>query len=280
MIMNLINNKLYIGSTNNFKKRKRDHFNSLRKNKHTSSHLQQSWNKYGEKNFIFIEVEQVLDEDILFDRESSWIIFKKSTDPKFGYNLGIPCKNSPLRKETLNKLLHASYLQHYKDNPNINLEEFLAGKRSKDLKILKGRDHLKKKIFLFNKFTGEKELEFNSITDVAKYFNKKYNTILRFVDKNDRTYLGYFLVREENYSSEKIYKLEEKVTKRYIKKGLFEGNPIECTNLETKEVIVYPNKKEAAIALEFKLGGINKVLYDNRNHYKGYSFKLIKNPQG
>lgn len=279
MIMNLINNKLYIGSTKNFRKRKNEHFNSLRKNKHYSSHLQNAWNKYGEKNFIFMEVEQIEDENNLFNREASWIIFKKSTDCKFGYNLGLPCTDDSLniREETRHKLLLATYEQYHKDNPNISLEEFLAGKRAKDLKIKKGIEHLKKKVFLFNKVTGEKELEFNSIAETADYFNKEHKSILRYID-SDKTFRGYILVREENYNSEKEYKLKVKIKpEKIIKERVpFKGNQVECINVETGEVKMYDNRKQAADDLNTIIGSIDKVIYGTRNHHRGYTFKLIK----
>ena len=57
LILNLVNNKFYLGSTNNVSERKRKHFNLLKKGKHHSSHLQYSYDKYGEESFIFIIIE-------------------------------------------------------------------------------------------------------------------------------------------------------------------------------------------------------------------------------
>ncbi len=52
-IKNLINDKVYLGSTNNFNRRKLDHYRALLKNKHPNKKLQRSFNKYGKENFIF-----------------------------------------------------------------------------------------------------------------------------------------------------------------------------------------------------------------------------------
>ncbi len=52
-IRNLKNNKIYVGSSVNIKKRFAEHKSSLRKNKSTNIILQAAWNKYGEHNFIF-----------------------------------------------------------------------------------------------------------------------------------------------------------------------------------------------------------------------------------
>jgi len=41
------NKRIYIGSAVNLLKRKRDHFNTLRRNNHCNLHMQRAWNKYG-----------------------------------------------------------------------------------------------------------------------------------------------------------------------------------------------------------------------------------------
>ncbi len=52
-IENSVNQKVYIGSTNNFNYRKQTHFKLLKSNKHHSAKLQNAFNKYGEENFKF-----------------------------------------------------------------------------------------------------------------------------------------------------------------------------------------------------------------------------------
>lgn len=52
-ILNIKNDKQYIGSSRNIKSRWHDHRSLLRSNKHHSKHLQAAWNKYGEENFKF-----------------------------------------------------------------------------------------------------------------------------------------------------------------------------------------------------------------------------------
>jgi len=72
-IRNILNNKIYIGSSVLFEKRKINHLNCLRKNKHVNIILQNSWNKYGEENFIFEILEEVFDKNILIEREQSYL---------------------------------------------------------------------------------------------------------------------------------------------------------------------------------------------------------------
>lgn len=71
-IRNLINNKIYVGSTKNLYCRKRSHFYSLNKNNHRNKYLQNAYNKYGKDNFIF-EVIEFCDIDNQLLLEQYWI---------------------------------------------------------------------------------------------------------------------------------------------------------------------------------------------------------------
>ena len=52
-IENIITNKKYIGQSNDILNRWCTHKMSLRRNKHSNQHLQDSWNDYGEAQFKF-----------------------------------------------------------------------------------------------------------------------------------------------------------------------------------------------------------------------------------
>ena len=86
-IINIINNKIYIGSSVNLYKRKKEHFNKLKKNIHKNIHLQSSYNKYGEENFIFEIIEYIEDKYLLIGREQYWINEFKSYNRDNGYNI-------------------------------------------------------------------------------------------------------------------------------------------------------------------------------------------------
>lgn len=61
-IRNIQNEKVYIGSCKEFKTRAKQHLSSLRNGKHQNKHLQASYNKWGEKAFIF-EILFVMEAD-------------------------------------------------------------------------------------------------------------------------------------------------------------------------------------------------------------------------
>ena len=85
-IQNLINNKVYIGSSKSLKRRQYQHFFQLKKGKHDNTYLQYSYNKYGKDSFIFFVLE-ICAEDKLLERESYWINFYESSNHSKGYNL-------------------------------------------------------------------------------------------------------------------------------------------------------------------------------------------------
>lgn len=86
-IINVVNNKFYIGSAVNFSRRKARHFSELRNNKHNNRWLQASWNKHGEQAFIFVIVEEVADKFSLLDAENKWL--KDHVGKDYCYNIGV-----------------------------------------------------------------------------------------------------------------------------------------------------------------------------------------------
>ena len=81
-IKNLKNKKCYYGSSKNIEKRWRTHLNNLKNGKHHNDHLQRSWDKYGEDNFVFELVEEC-DETLLLELEQKYL----DLHPEF--NIGI-----------------------------------------------------------------------------------------------------------------------------------------------------------------------------------------------
>ena len=105
-ITNLVNNKIYIGSTNNYYKRKNNHFYNLNHNIHPNPHLQNSWNKYTKYNFKS-EIIELCEIDKLIEREQYYI---DSLNPNYniskiaGRTTGIKCKEETKLKIGLSNL--------------------------------------------------------------------------------------------------------------------------------------------------------------------------------
>lgn len=81
------NDKFYIGSSINIDRRLKDHKRSLCENKHRNKYLQDSWNKYGEKNFKYEIIETVYGVQQLLIREKWWIDSTNCCDRKIGFNI-------------------------------------------------------------------------------------------------------------------------------------------------------------------------------------------------
>ena len=85
-IVNIKNNKIYIGSSINLDNREYKHFWMLGKNIHDNNYLQHSYNKYGKDTFCFDIVEFCLPEQLIV-KENFYINKYKSNDLSYGYNL-------------------------------------------------------------------------------------------------------------------------------------------------------------------------------------------------
>ena len=138
-IENIVNGKKYIGLTNDLARRKREHFNLLRKGEHENQHLQNAWHKYNESNFKFYVVEKcsivVLDE-----REKYYIAKFRSDNCEFGYNIESGGRASQVvsdeTREKLSKALKGRvFSQEHKDH----IGQALVGRVFSDESIEKMR---------------------------------------------------------------------------------------------------------------------------------------------
>jgi len=103
-IINKINGHKYVGSSVNFYKRKREHIRLLKKGKHHSDYLQKAWNKYEEKLFEFIVLEEVEHKEDLIKREQWWL---DNSNCEYnickiaGNTLGVKCSEETKKKISL-----------------------------------------------------------------------------------------------------------------------------------------------------------------------------------
>lgn len=102
-IQNLVNGKVYIGSTTNFVARKYQHLRALRANNLKNKKLQNAFNKYGEQNFEFSVIEYIENINNLIKYEQYYIDTYDCV--KNGYNVrqkaetNRGCKFGPLSDE-------------------------------------------------------------------------------------------------------------------------------------------------------------------------------------
>ena len=85
-IINQVTGERYVGQTTNFARRKKEHLSHLLENNHINSKLQNSWNKYGQENFI---IQKITYDDIAKEElnEQERYYIQKYDSYNHGYNL-------------------------------------------------------------------------------------------------------------------------------------------------------------------------------------------------
>lgn len=131
-IQNKVNGHVYIGQSIDIRSRWFEHRGDLRYNRHINSHLQNAWNKYGEKNFIHKIIEKC-DVSELDDREKYWISFYDSTNKCKGYNIspGGQCSHGT-SDETKAKLSLINKGKTFSKERNEIISEKLKGRTFSD----------------------------------------------------------------------------------------------------------------------------------------------------
>jgi group I intron endonuclease len=84
-IINVVNNKFYVGSAVDLTVRKRKHWWELRRGTHRNKHLQAAWTKYGEQAFTFVIVQELPDGADVLVAENVWL--KEHVGKDYCYNI-------------------------------------------------------------------------------------------------------------------------------------------------------------------------------------------------
>jgi len=146
-ISNLVNKKIYIGSSKSVYYRLCRHRSDLKKSRHPNPYLQNSFNKYGESNFVgFLLI--ACPEHKLISKEKEYI---STLDPE--YNISDP-----------------EYIE-FSEEVKAKISKTLRDKYKTGEIIAYRQNHAWKKIHLYYK-NGEYFKSFNCLKDMQKYFNR------------------------------------------------------------------------------------------------------------
>lgn len=129
--INTVNNKSYIGSTNNISHRVATHKCACNSPKYIDQKFYRAVRKYGWDNFKLEILEDSVCPivDIRNMRENYWILHFKTLDDEFGYNLKLAdCKN--VSKETCAKIGKANLGRKASDETKQKQREAKLGKPS------------------------------------------------------------------------------------------------------------------------------------------------------
>ena len=127
-ILNLINDKRYIGSAYDLIGRRGRHFNDLGKRIHDNPKLQRAFNKYGKENFEFQIILRCDIKDLLFYEQIAINIFDHKTEL---YNIRRKASNNEGLKHTEETKKNISKRTSGENNPMYGRKGELSPKYGK-----------------------------------------------------------------------------------------------------------------------------------------------------
>ena len=241
-IVNKINNKVYIGQTICFKKRKYSHKISLNKGKSRCRKLQYSWNKHGESNFKF-EIIETCTKDILNEREIYWINFYNSVNN--GYNLeNGGTLNKGLSKET-KKLMSTN-------NPRVWKGKF-------------GKEHNTSKTIHQYSLKGDYIASYGSCYEAARILGKNYKSINSCVNNSCKSAHG-FQWSFEFYKNIDAYYIPKK-------QNYYQERPVNMLDNNGNIIKTFKSSADAQRELQKNKNKIFEVCKGKRKHWAGYKWE-------
>lgn len=120
------NGKIYIGSSNNLKKRRINHFSELKRGAHRNPYLQRAYDKYGKSAFIF-EIVELVETLVLLEREQYWINIFQPFGIR-GFNILPTANRTECSLETRKKLSDAGKGRIFSPETRLKLSASHKGK--------------------------------------------------------------------------------------------------------------------------------------------------------
>lgn len=275
-IVNNINGKIYIGQSKNIDKRKFQHLNNLRKNKHVNIYLQNAWNKYGEHNFEYNIIEEICDENELDNKEKEYIDFFKSNNMKFGYNLTNGGEGYSLNQEVKDKISFNKRGQ----GSNLSIDD--VGKIKMALYCLIDRKELCDMFNVSPKVITQIAIG-KSFGYIYEELNKDIHNIKqRLIDERNSKILQLF---NQNYSITEIVNIT-KYSVSIVEKCIYKyTNSVELKKKKYQDIYeqiikLYKdgiNKYQISKILNISPSIVSRYLKNESNPYKELPFKKITN---
>lgn len=205
-ITNIINNKIYVGSTNNFVRRFNDHKKELINNIHKNDYLQKSYNKHGKDCFIY-EILEECQPEIRLGIEQYWMNMLNVCNRKYGYNLSPTAGNNlgykftNFQKQNISKSLKIKFENGYEGSTKGKKYTKEELDKIYQTKFINGTVNNK----LIHIFNTEGNFLFSKyrISEIAKITNVDKADILRILNKKQeysKNYIFLYKKTEKEYN--------------------------------------------------------------------------------
>lgn len=175
IIKNIVNNKIYIGSSShNINNRITVHKRFLKQNKHENSYLQASYNKHGKDAFKF-EILEFCSKESCIEREQYYLDLYQSYKRDIGYNINEKANSRLGSKYSEESKLKMSLA---KKGKKLTKEHILKSKlaRTGQKRTQKTKDLIRKSLnkpILQYDLQGNFIKEWNSLTEVQLFYKTK-----------------------------------------------------------------------------------------------------------
>lgn len=170
--------KFYIGSSSNLQHRWTQHLYNFRNNIHGNPHMQNAFNKHGEKSFIFEVVELTLPAFQL-EREQHWLDKLKPFNQK-GFNINRTASKPSFSPETRERIRLAKLGHEVSPEARVKISVSKTGKKiniapddsRKKTLIITAPDGTVHVVTGLRKFCKDHNLDVSSLMRVAKGFDR------------------------------------------------------------------------------------------------------------
>lgn len=223
-ILNITNNKVYIGQSKNIVARLKEHKRDLKAFRHINWHLQKSYEKYGDSNFEY-GVLEFCDIDKLDEKEIHYIKSLGSMNRYKGYNLKDGGSRTIFSQETLAKMSANRKALCQDESYLIQMSWARSELSEEQVRNIK--------TMLFNG---------NLVEDIANKFNATYNQVRHIKDNHSFA----FVLPEYNYYIKHREEIHRKRNKKIIMRMYREGCSFKeiAENLNINPVTPYRVAKE------------------------------------
>lgn len=284
IIKNNINEKIYIGSTEHYIRRKSQHFSELRLNKHHNKYLQNAYNKDSEAFLMEILLEKDFKNAYeMREIEAIYIDMYNTTDCEIGYNLTNDTNGLRKRKKVCSVDDEGSIIKIYDS----------LSEASNELNYKKST-HLKKVIDGFDKNKRINGIRWNFYREDIEKFSVAYEYIPCIINKKGEIIKTFKKQKEMidfiGCPKPKLYEMisiNKKSDRKYfyngyapimilscdLNKKIKTGVKIFCI-YDTIDKIEYEfeRNKDASEFLNISYESLRYKLSIKRNQYKHYEF--------